>query len=32
MWLFTEIGEYDYCPRCGQRLDWNDSEWHHTSF
>jgi hypothetical protein len=26
MWLFTEIGEYDYCPRCGQRLDWNDSE------
>ena len=26
MWLFTEIGEYDYCPRCGQKLDWGEIE------
>ena len=24
MWLFEEIGEYAYCPRCGQRLDWSE--------
>jgi NAD-dependent SIR2 family protein deacetylase len=23
LWLFNEKGEYRYCPRCGQRLDWN---------
>jgi uncharacterized paraquat-inducible protein A len=26
MWLFTEIGEYDYCPRCGHVLDWEDED------
>ena len=26
MWLFTEVGEYDYCPRCGQKLDWSDEK------
>jgi ribosome-binding ATPase YchF (GTP1/OBG family) len=26
MWLFTNVGEYDYCPRCGQRLDWSGEE------
>ena len=23
-WLFNEYGEYNYCPRCGYKLDWSD--------
>ena len=26
MWLFTEIGEYTYCPRCGHRLSWENKK------
>lgn len=24
MWLFSIRGEYDYCPRCGSKLDWEE--------
>lgn len=22
----TECDHYDYCPKCGQRIDWSDEE------
>lgn len=26
MWIFEEVGEYTYCPRCGHKLDWSEEE------